>query len=424
MISVKRVSRLVSVKCLLCSKELRYNNNTSSMLRHYRALHENKETNQGGPGSGEKKDVDESLVNMVIEDSQPFTIVEDKGFRKLVKALNPTYVLPTRQALKAMVEDKYKESKEKAKALVLKASVALDQNAVLSVIRANSRKIVGYFRSSTTAKERLTQVQEQMGQPALKLVQEVDTRWNSTYHMLQRVYDLREPVGAALAGLRTDVAPLSSEQYNIIAECLKVLSPFHDATVELSEEKRVSGSKVIPLLSMLHHTLEEDMGILQTPESKAMAESLKRQLREKLFTLQSMSIMSLATLLDPRFKKIGFFSPNKAAEAEKRLTAECAAVIRNSPSSSSSSSQPHTSEASQPLTQSNKLWHRLDTTVLQTRAQNVTADATVEVQKYLGEPNIARVENPWNIGKDRKSISQLVPTCYCFSLYPCFICAL
>ncbi|KAI3376157.1 hypothetical protein L3Q82_016684, partial [Scortum barcoo] len=46
---------------------------------------------------------------MVIEDSQPFTIVEDKGFRKLVKALNPAYVLPTRQALKAMVENRYKE---------------------------------------------------------------------------------------------------------------------------------------------------------------------------------------------------------------------------------------------------------------------------------------------------------------------------
>ncbi|CAG6011512.1 unnamed protein product, partial [Menidia menidia] len=114
---------------------------------------------------------------------------------------------------------------------------------------------------------------------------------NSTYQKLQRVYELREPGGAALAGLHTDVAPLSSEQYSIIAESLKVLSPFNDATVELSEEKRVSESKVIPLLSMLHHALEEEMRTLQTPERKIMAESLKRQLQEKLFTLQSMSII-------------------------------------------------------------------------------------------------------------------------------------
>ena len=131
-----------------------------------------------------------------------------------------------------------------------------------------------------------------------------------------------------------------------------------------------------------------------------MAETLRRQLREKLYTLQSMTIMLLATLLNPRFKKIGFFRPNKAADAEKRLTCKCTAVIRNRESSSSSSSL--SSEASKSVTQGNgyilivllylvtysllsvlgsKLWYRLDTTVLQTRTKNVTADTTVEVKR-------------------------------------------
>ncbi|KAL7374602.1 hypothetical protein ABVT39_003702 [Epinephelus coioides] len=122
----------------------------------------------------------------------------------------------------------------------------------------------------------------------------------------------------------------SSEEYGIIAGCLRVLAPFNDATVELSEEKRVSGSKVIPLLSMLDHSLEEEVGNAQTPHSTSIANHLRRQLRERLYQLQSMSIMSLSTLLDPRFKSIGFFSPSKAAEAVNRLTTECAAVIRNS----------------------------------------------------------------------------------------------
>lgn len=38
----------------------------------------------------------EVLVDMVIEDFQPFSTVEGSGFRKLVKALAPSYVLPTR----------------------------------------------------------------------------------------------------------------------------------------------------------------------------------------------------------------------------------------------------------------------------------------------------------------------------------------
>lgn len=113
------------------------------MLRNYGAMHENKEANQGGPSSGEsfqdagcidslqtynyivhlyhmvhyyilfvikhivqvsyvfpsgeKNDVGMALVNMVTEDTQTFSIVEDRGFRKFVEALNPTYVLPTRQ---------------------------------------------------------------------------------------------------------------------------------------------------------------------------------------------------------------------------------------------------------------------------------------------------------------------------------------
>ncbi|KAG7481757.1 hypothetical protein JOB18_004138 [Solea senegalensis] len=72
-------------------------NNTSSM--HYRALHENKDNTECGPRPGEKSQIDEDLVSMVIEDTQPYSIVEDKGFKRFVKSLNPTYVLPSKKLL-------------------------------------------------------------------------------------------------------------------------------------------------------------------------------------------------------------------------------------------------------------------------------------------------------------------------------------
>ena len=87
-----------------------------------------------------------------------------------------------------------------------------------------------------------------MGRPALKLVNEVPTRWNSTYEMLKRLHDEKEPVWVALGSLNTDITPLSADEFNIIGEAIAVLAPFHQATVELSEEKRVSGSKVIPMM--------------------------------------------------------------------------------------------------------------------------------------------------------------------------------
>ncbi|XP_035759979.1 zinc finger BED domain-containing protein 4-like [Neolamprologus brichardi] len=147
-----------------------------------------------------------------------------------------------------------------AHTLNLVVKKALDQTPELSDIRAKSRKIVGYFRSSTPAKERLSVVQEQLKKPQLKLIQKVETRWNSTYNMLQRLFEQREPVGAALASLTTDIPPVSSEEFGIISECLVVLAPFNNATTELSQEKRVSGSKVIPLLTMLDHCLNEKNG--------------------------------------------------------------------------------------------------------------------------------------------------------------------
>lgn len=75
------------------------------------------------------------------------------------------------------------------------------------------------------------------------------------------------------------------------------MSPFNDSTGELSEEKRVSRSKVISLLSVQNHALEQElfqcMGIVQTLESTGTAESLRRPLMKSLYTFQSVSIMSL-----------------------------------------------------------------------------------------------------------------------------------
>ncbi|XP_034530080.1 zinc finger BED domain-containing protein 4-like [Notolabrus celidotus] len=273
------------------------------------------------------EELDEALVSMIVKDTQPFIVVDDVGFRTFVSKLDPNYILPTRQALKAMVEAKYETAKEKAKAKVEKAAAvsltsdmwtsihmdaylavtchfvgentrldsvllgvqafpqshtaeniacvkasmmeewgisnkvtcmvtdgapnmvacvkelklrhhiciahtlnlvgkkALDQHPVVSGIRAKARKLVGYFRSSTTAKEKLTQVQFHLGMEQKKLMQEVETRWNSTSLMLQRLVELREPVGAVLAGLQHDLAFFTSDEFNISCQQKKTCLP-------------------------------------------------------------------------------------------------------------------------------------------------------------------------------------------------------
>ncbi|KAK7909453.1 hypothetical protein WMY93_014137 [Mugilogobius chulae] len=344
-----------------------------------------------------KEALDACLVDMIIKDCQPFSIVEGEGFREFVKLAAPTYVLPSRKSLKAMVEKKYVEEKEKAKADVKEATAvcltsdmwtslhmdaylavtchfewaikekvnclvtdgaqnmiacgrelqmrhticiahalnlvvkkAMEQTQGLQDIRERARKIVGYFRSSTLAKEQLTTCQTLMSKPQHKLIQEIETRWNSTYDMMARLYEQREPVGASLATLHTNVLPLSSADYLTIQECLTVLSPMKSATEELSAEKAISGSKIIPLVRMLRHNLASSSANITDEKAAQLCRSLLDLMTEKLSFYEVATQTALATLLDPRFKVIGFCNPNNAQNAIKKLTAECAANIKKS----------------------------------------------------------------------------------------------
>lgn len=112
------------------------------------------------------------------------------------------------------------------------------QSQQFTDIRSKTREIVTYFRSSTTAKEKLNQIQQQLGKPFHKLINEVPTRWNSTYYMLERMTEQKEAVWVSLAFLKTNVTPLTPEECEMIEEMLRVLSPFEQATRELSEEKK------------------------------------------------------------------------------------------------------------------------------------------------------------------------------------------
>lgn len=389
--------------------------------------------------------IDGALVNMIVKDYQPFSIVEDAGFKEFVGMLDPNYIIPSRQSLKKMVEEKYKEAKKKAKEEVNKARAvsltsdmwtslhmdaylavtchfinendqmstvllgvgkfskchtseniaevksalmeewgiqnkvrclvtdaaanmvacasilklrhtnciahalnlvvkkAIEQTPGLEDIRLKARKIVAHFKSSTTARERLLVLQNQMGKPNHKLIQEVETFRNRTYAMLERLFAHREPVGATLVTLKTSLIPLTSEEYQTVNECLGVMCHFNEASTELSEEKRVSGSKVIPLIRMLRHAITSESSQVHDETALQLCNNLLRLLSERMSTFETMSIMTLATLLDPRFKTIGFGSQSNAQTVVRRLTAECAAIIRaaqNTPSSQISSSQP------------------------------------------------------------------------------------
>ncbi|XP_078800180.1 E3 SUMO-protein ligase ZBED1-like [Oryzias latipes] len=459
------------------------------MMRHLRSVHHVESPQSANQAFNppcivsRKQELDSALVDMIVMDAQPFSIVEDKGFKAFVNLLDPSYIIPNRKALRTMVEEKYKAKKEKALDVVSRASAvsltadmwtSINMDAYLAVtchfiteevelasvvlgvlkfpqthtaahlaeaknllmeewgikgkvtglvtdcapnmvacanilllrhimcfahmlnlvvkkslaqtpeledIRSKGRRIVGLFKSNTTAKEKLSEMQRQLARPEHKLIQEVETRWNSTFNMLERLFKEREPLGAALATLHTDLPPLTSEDYQAIHHCLSVLSPFQEATVELSTEKRVSASKVIPMVKMLKHYISSRCGQITHPLGEKLATNLKNNLHERFSALEKVTALSMATLLDPRFKELGFCSQGSAHTARERLTKECAATMQALLPETQPQSPPREGPSSQQ--EDGGLWALLDRHVgVQQQVTSTTTSATVEVQRY------------------------------------------
>ncbi|XP_064841734.1 zinc finger BED domain-containing protein 4-like [Oncorhynchus masou masou] len=471
------------VQCALCSQRLSFNKNTSAMLRHLRSRHPSEAwysnstsgartsnstsgvhstfsnsiiigsgvhssfsgttglnsmfTNSAAAGhhiqvrTTRQEDLDDAQVNMLVKDTQPFSVVEKEGFTAFVQKLCPSSNLPNKQALKKMVGsrcefindnvvsqmvisdffsltsdmwtsiDKHSyisvtghlvaenaqlstfllgisklpenhkvihieeaknqlvaswglhsrvaafvtENSENMVATVQKLGILQlpsfahvlnlvikrSMEATLELQDIHSQAIVSFFKSNQNAEMRLAEVQGQLGRPEQKLIQEVDSRWNSSFSMLERVFDQRESVAAALSTLDTDIIPLGSADYEVIHQCLGVLGSFNQVTAELASEKRVSASKVIPLVRMLKITLEKKHGAIIHSTATQLASNLKRELKTSCSMVETEPILALSALLDPRFKMLAFWNQGYAQQAVKLLTSECASLIRINP---------------------------------------------------------------------------------------------
>ena len=111
----------------------------------------------------------------------------------------------------------------------------------IKIAIAAARRLVTHFRKSEVATTVLRKRQEQMQDEQHNLVQDVATRWNSTYFLIERLLEQCWPVIAALSdpsvtkyGDRS--LDLTSEQWNLLAELKPVLHILQVATTFLSAE--------------------------------------------------------------------------------------------------------------------------------------------------------------------------------------------
>ncbi|CAH1114915.1 unnamed protein product [Psylliodes chrysocephalus] len=95
------------------------------------------------------------------------------------------------------------------------------------------KSTVTYFKSSYVAMETFKKEQNtNEGSAPLKLLQEVPTRWNSSFYMIQRINQTSEALNRALLQLKKAPAPLSLEGCCILKEIEKVLLCFEELKTE------------------------------------------------------------------------------------------------------------------------------------------------------------------------------------------------
>ena len=130
------------------------------------------------------------------------------------------------------------------------------------------------------------------------LVQDVPTRWSSTYDMLQSIFENRIPIVSALMfSKHADLLP-TAEEWTIIESLITFLYPFKVGTNFFQTEQQVSISAIYPFLQHLkkNHTIEldSDPAIIQNMK-RSMAVTLQQIINE-----YKGDLILAATILDPR----------------------------------------------------------------------------------------------------------------------------
>lgn len=100
----------------------------------------------------------------------------------------------------------------------------IDQEKLIDKIK----KIVAHFKRSSLSSERLAKYQVQQNQQPKRLIQQVETGWNSTYYMIERMVELQDAVRSTLALVIKDLPHLSNEDWIHCARLCQVLRPFED----------------------------------------------------------------------------------------------------------------------------------------------------------------------------------------------------
>ncbi|XP_071644462.1 zinc finger BED domain-containing protein 4-like [Temnothorax longispinosus] len=352
------------------------------------------------------------LIFMIAKDNLPFATVEKEGFLTFMKTVAPLYKIPSRKKITSLIEEKYEFlSDEKAElfgtekhlscfahTLNLVPSIIIKEDIIVRNFCKKIKTIVTYFKHSVVAADELR------AHSAFKLIQSVETRWNSTYDMLVRFIELADKINGILLQQPTAPIMLTASELQAAKEFVDLLKPFNEATRIICGEHYLTGSKVIPII----HTLKNKLDML-TPKTEIGVHfkcELERQFSNRFSNIENVYPLVISTILDPRFKNLHFSDKIAYAHCVNKITQIININANESDICDFQNAQQNN------LIQSDNFWTLHENLVAKYKHTLKNNDFTMvnELQYYLNQPPMKMDGNPlkyWliNMHSDLKNIA-------------------
>ncbi len=139
-------------------------------------------------------------------------------------------------------------------------------------------------------------IQHEFQMPLKRLQQDVKTRWNSTYYMIQSILEQKRTL-CTFAADHELPAVLTADHCALLEKTMIVLSPFEELTRTISSSSSTTAD-VIPTVSVLKRLLSQerdtDTGI------KTMKSTLLQAVNTRFGYIEDEPLYSVATYLDPQ----------------------------------------------------------------------------------------------------------------------------
>ncbi|XP_050340894.1 zinc finger BED domain-containing protein 4-like [Bactrocera neohumeralis] len=284
------------------------------------------------------------------------------------------------------------------------------EQSSLRELLSKVKQIVTFFRQSERATTELLKLQKDKPENSrLKLIQEVRTRWNSCFEMVDRFIVLADHVSKVLLQVKMDKSSkakppnmITGEEIDALVEVRDILKPLLQVTQEVCFEKYVTLSKCIPLISSLRKKIEELT--LETLIGRHLKQRMVQDIETKYGNIESVKLHACATLVDPRYKKFGFQSIRDSARAvtnvadlvkTERKVALAATVANINPQDEILAIQGPESQKTND--DNDDLWSYFDNTVI---CSSNLADSDeagglpIQLRQYLTRPAVNRKQNP------------------------------